>query len=863
MPTVGSNDQLARTTIGGTPTQATPLAAAGPMPQAPAPTPATPQGVQQAQAKLPQPGPQQQRSFYLPGQGPVTGQVPNRSPMKPSPQTPQPDSPLPQVQLGQFAAQPMIATASYREPPVRRLPTTVQRLYQPALTGLTKLSGACQQGDHGDAAPDTARSLGVAGQGTLCGQKRAGSQQRAGSQGTYQGQEPITVWHFRKAGQDSVTQPNLRRKKLHHWLTRPPSLQELGGYAQQGLQGAQRRLTRQSSGVLGPGTGGAGMALGAMGAARWAPGLWKLPASILGALLGGAAGYYGGRGAGQLLGIKQSSTLTGSVPGDVAVGLGGGTGMLVGGLAGGTAAYQGLQALSKQSSPTNTTSTYDAAQPAKKYKLAPDDKGVNVELDDVRRYNYDPQPQQPQPAGLAQLFFRNEKLSYSLAPSGSRTGSFSLGQPFALPTRSGASQGPSRGRLGSSRQTSAQTPTGLGMKTSQNENQNQDPFWLAQGFARRCQAAGLDFGQTVQKAKQAADAFPELAEELAPLIKEANVGAVAPGLLRRGATWAARFLPKALGGVDDVARGWGPGMQGAAAAGAAGRATSGVGGWAPGMAAQAPTMSGWQRFLAHPATRFAQRTGGGYLAGTGMGMGLDQMAQLGGYDTNFADLGGMIGAGIRAPGANRLAAGLGRASKALTARGFNRALPQARRLTDVFTAHNPLVNPLNKSYSLGQRLQAGATWGGLGASGIHGFAQARGQEAALDTANQIANGLGFENIEQLLESPAAQALATYNQQGLPALLQQLGGQGLGALSQLGGQGLSALSQLFGQGSAPSPFGVDSLYEPQTGPDMVPAAVSPAAGPAGEPAPDIQNQLTAQLDAQREELRGRLAGPATV
>ena len=110
MPTLGSNDQLARTTINhGSVLSGAPNAAQRRPPHPmlaklyPQLMPATPEGAKKKQISFPGgPGLLKKQSgqgygpngvIYKPGEGPVTSKVPASTPLKASPQLPQPMSP--------------------------------------------------------------------------------------------------------------------------------------------------------------------------------------------------------------------------------------------------------------------------------------------------------------------------------------------------------------------------------------------------------------------------------------------------------------------------------------------------------------------------------------------------------------------------------------------------------------------------------------------------------------------------------------------------------------------------------------------------------------------------------------------------
>ena len=106
MPTAGGSQLMNTSGLGGRAAGGAPASPApAPNPTVPPPAPTTAQGVQQV-GKTVQPGvqpisPQAPGHFYMPGNGPVTGQVPPATSVRPSPTVPQPAQP---TQVGAFKA---------------------------------------------------------------------------------------------------------------------------------------------------------------------------------------------------------------------------------------------------------------------------------------------------------------------------------------------------------------------------------------------------------------------------------------------------------------------------------------------------------------------------------------------------------------------------------------------------------------------------------------------------------------------------------------------------------------------------------------------------------------------------------------
>jgi hypothetical protein len=65
-------------------------------------------------------------------------------------------------------------------------------------------------------------------------------------------------------------------------------------------------------------------------------------------------------------------------------------------------------------------------------------------------------------------------------------------------------------------------------------------------------------------------------------------------------------------------------------------------------------------------------------------------------------------------------------------------------------------------HSTASKLQAGLNWADRGTSQVAGFAKARGEQAALDAADQFAKNYGYEDLSHMINSPAGKMFNAYN-----------------------------------------------------------------------------------------------------
>lgn len=152
----------------------------------------------------------------------------------------------------------------------------------------------------------------------------------------------------------------------------------------------------------------------------------------------------------------------------------------------------------------------------------------------------------------------------------------------------------------------------------------------------------------------------------------------------------------------------------------------------------------------------------GMANGYAMGSSADQLAGVGGYDTNGwgGTVGALTGLVARSPGManklNRLGSRFGMGGAGSTARKF---------FTDSGISGKPLGAAswvMGYGHSPISKLQAGLNWGSDAASGISHMAQERGTQAAFDTADQFAKNYGYSNVEDMMNSPAGKMFNAYN-----------------------------------------------------------------------------------------------------
>jgi hypothetical protein len=190
-----------------------------------------------------------------------------------------------------------------------------------------------------------------------------------------------------------------------------------------------------------------------------------------------------------------------------------------------------------------------------------------------------------------------------------------------------------------------------------------------------------------------------------------------------------------------------------------------------------------QRALFQPAT--AQNTKGGPLwsnmkrwynapawqpvwggmTGSAMGAGVDSMAGLAGYDTDGwgATLGGGAGMMSRIPGVRGVMNLYG--NRAL---GSNANL--GTKAKNLFTwGHGAQPGTLGSLTGWGpgatSKIQGALLTGGIGADVVGGMAKRRGEEAAMNAANGLAQRFGFSGVEGLYNSPVGQGLVGWNRGG--------------------------------------------------------------------------------------------------
>jgi hypothetical protein len=239
------------------------------------------------------------------------------------------------------------------------------------------------------------------------------------------------------------------------------------------------------------------------------------------------------------------------------------------------------------------------------------------------------------------------------------------------------------------------------------------------------------------------------------------------------------------------------------------------------------------------------------MQGAAIGQGADQIAGLGGYDTDFTSMGAMGGFGARIPGVKQL---LNRYGNRAFGKGTNIGSTASRLATNPMgsylgqpggaTTGSTIKNYLGFGGSKAQNIAAGIGWGGVAAGGINQFAQQRGSQAALAQADQIANRLGFENIDQFIASPYGQFIAGNNQGGILGGIQRGWGAlpteakwrlGLGGAGLLGGLGTMAFTDqdalgagMMGLGGASAMSGLGAFGGIPGSPQSIMAGASPAA-----------------------------------
>jgi hypothetical protein len=147
------------------------------------------------------------------------------------------------------------------------------------------------------------------------------------------------------------------------------------------------------------------------------------------------------------------------------------------------------------------------------------------------------------------------------------------------------------------------------------------------------------------------------------------------------------------------------------------------------------------------------------MVGGALGSGVDTAANFAGYDTG--DGFGLAGAGMgfasRFPGArgllNKIKPGIG---------------SQAKRIFTMAPSHTSgLGSFLGYGPSALSKAQFGLTTGAMGLAGAKTLAENHGHNAAMSTANEIAQNFGYNDINHMINSPMGQALAGYNRGGIP------------------------------------------------------------------------------------------------
>lgn len=149
----------------------------------------------------------------------------------------------------------------------------------------------------------------------------------------------------------------------------------------------------------------------------------------------------------------------------------------------------------------------------------------------------------------------------------------------------------------------------------------------------------------------------------------------------------------------------------------------------------------------------------GAMVGEALGSGVDTAANFAGYDTGHSF--GLAGAGMgfasRFPGVrgllNRIKPGIG---------------SQAKRIFTYAPNHTTgWGGALGYGPSALSKVQFGLGTGTMGLYIAKQMAENHGHNAAMSTANEIAQNFGYNDINHMINSPMGQALAGYNRGGIP------------------------------------------------------------------------------------------------
>jgi hypothetical protein len=354
-------------------------------------------------------------------------------------------------------------------------------------------------------------------------------------------------------------------------------------------------------------------------------------------------------------------------------------------------------------------------------------------------------------------------------------------------------------------------------KTASDAGIDLDAFSL--GFVARCYDAGMNADQTILAAEKTAEHFPELSEKLA-MEKEAialllnalkavpkavsigrkatQVGGPSVGALTKAKNFLGGFgktvkrevgraAKPITGAADDLAS---PLLKNRAIS----RPKPGGQQLLPFMDdAAKEVVPGVQRSLLNRAWRapWMQPVRGG-LVGNFLGGAVDDLGDITGlYDTGGwgQRLGTLGGIGFRNPFVRRLA------SKAPAGSATRKALNLGKGMTT--------YGGLKRYGKLPHLAHEGTFWAPLGLGAVKSY----GENQAVNKANEMAQQMGFDSYEDMISSPAGQAMQGYNESGILGALSGVWGaltpqqktMMLGALG-LGGAGLvSALSGNTGLG----------------------------------------------------------------